>query len=56
MDSKIITPIELLKESIRNNTNLVLQGGAGSGKTETLKQYSAGLDHSGGLLSAVGVH
>ena len=38
MDSKIITPIELLKESIRNNTNLVLQGGAGSGKTETLKQ------------------
>lgn len=41
MDSKVITPIELLKECIRNNNNFVLQGGAGSGKTETLKQALA---------------
>ena len=38
MDSKVITPIESLKECIRTNNNFVLQGGAGSGKTETLKQ------------------
>jgi DNA helicase-2/ATP-dependent DNA helicase PcrA len=38
MDSEVMTPIELLKECIRNNNNFVLQGGAGSGKTETLKQ------------------
>ena len=38
MDSKIITPNESIKECIRNNNNFVLQGGAGSGKTETLKQ------------------
>lgn len=38
MDSEVITPIESLKESVRNNNNFVLQGGAGSGKTETLKR------------------
>ena len=38
MDSNIRTPLEELKECIRNNKNFVLQGGAGSGKTETLKQ------------------
>jgi len=38
MDSEVITPIESLKECVRNNKNFVLQGGAGSGKTETLKR------------------
>lgn len=38
MDSKVITPIERIKECIRKGNHFVLQGGAGSGKTETLKQ------------------
>lgn len=38
MDSKVITPIERIKECIRKGDHFVLQGGAGSGKTETLKQ------------------
>lgn len=37
MDSKI-TPIENIKACINTKKNFVLQGGAGSGKTETLKQ------------------
>lgn len=38
MDSKEIIPIEQIKNCIRNKQSFVLQGGAGSGKTETLKQ------------------
>ena len=38
MDSKVITPIERIKECIGKGNHFVLQGGAGSGKTETLKQ------------------
>lgn len=37
MDSKI-TPLNKIKICIEENQNFVLQGGAGSGKTETLKQ------------------
>lgn len=37
MDSKI-TPIEQIKTYLVDSQNFVLQGGAGSGKTETLKQ------------------
>lgn len=37
MDSKI-TPIEQIKTCLIDGENFVLQGGAGSGKTETLKQ------------------
>jgi DNA helicase II / ATP-dependent DNA helicase PcrA len=37
MDSKI-TPLDELKHCIKIGRNFVLQGGAGSGKTETLKQ------------------
>ncbi|MEX6699340.1 UvrD-helicase domain-containing protein [Peribacillus frigoritolerans] len=37
MDSKI-TPLDEIKQCIKINQNFVLQGGAGSGKTETLKQ------------------
>lgn len=37
MDSGI-TPLDKIKECIEAKTNFVLQGGAGSGKTETLKQ------------------
>ncbi|MBP2116242.1 UvrD-helicase domain-containing protein [Paenibacillus silagei] len=37
MDSKV-TPINKIKVCIERNENFVLQGGAGSGKTETLKQ------------------
>ncbi|KAA1246003.1 UvrD-helicase domain-containing protein [Aquimarina sp. RZ0] len=38
MDSKKITPLEKIVTCIKANENFVLQGGAGSGKTETLKQ------------------
>jgi DNA helicase-2/ATP-dependent DNA helicase PcrA len=38
MDSKKITPREEIEKRIRDKQNFVLQGGAGSGKTETLKQ------------------
>lgn len=38
MDSSKITPIDSIKECIKNKQNFVLQGGAGSGKTESLKQ------------------
>lgn len=37
MDSRI-TPLDKIINCIKNNRNFVLQGGAGSGKTETLKQ------------------
>lgn len=37
MDSQV-TPLDKIKESISLKKNFVLQGGAGSGKTETLKQ------------------
>ncbi len=37
MDSEI-TPLDKIKECIEARNNFVLQGGAGSGKTETLKQ------------------
>ncbi len=37
MDSKI-KPIDQIKNHIRKGQNFVLQGGAGSGKTETLKE------------------
>ncbi len=33
-----ITPIDVIKDSIKNKMSFVLEGGAGSGKTETLKQ------------------
>ena len=33
-----ITPLEHIIQCIKNKDNFVLQGGAGSGKTETLKQ------------------
>ncbi len=36
MDSKM-TPIEQIKQCIRRKQDFILQGGAGSGKTETLK-------------------
>src|SRR5690625_4833680 len=35
-----INPLDQLKECIENQQSFVLQGGAGSGKTETLKQLS----------------
>lgn len=38
MDSTKIDAFEKIKECIISNENFVLQGGAGSGKTETLKQ------------------
>lgn len=38
MDSSKIAPVDKIKECLRNKQNFVLQGGAGSGKTETLKQ------------------
>ena len=37
MDSKELNPIEKIQQCIKNHENFVLQGGAGSGKTETLK-------------------
>jgi DNA helicase-2/ATP-dependent DNA helicase PcrA len=40
MDSAI-TPLDQIKACINANQNFVLQGGAGSGKTETLKQVMA---------------
>jgi len=36
-----LTPIESIYECLRNSENFVLQGGAGSGKTETLKRTLA---------------
>ena len=36
-----LTPIESIYECLRNGENFVLQGGAGSGKTETLKRTLA---------------
>ena len=36
MDSKKITVLDEISECIKSNQNFVLQGGAGSGKTETL--------------------
>lgn len=44
MDSEI-TPLEKLKNCIKTNQNFVLQGGAGSGKTETLKQLLEFISH-----------
>lgn len=38
MDSEMTLPIDKLRECIAENNNFVLQGGAGSGKTEALKQ------------------
>ncbi len=38
-----ITPLSLVIESIESKKNFVLQGGAGSGKTETLSQLLAAL-------------
>ncbi|WP_159286504.1 UvrD-helicase domain-containing protein [Tenacibaculum maritimum] len=38
MDSEKIMVVEKIDDCISNNQNFVLQGGAGSGKTETLKQ------------------
>lgn len=38
MDSSKLTPIEEIEWCIKNKQNFVLQGGAGSGKTETLKK------------------
>ncbi|NMI05794.1 ATP-dependent helicase [Paenibacillus sp. SZ31] len=38
MDSSQLTPFIKIKKCIDENQNFVLQGGAGSGKTETLKQ------------------
>lgn len=38
MDSGRLEAFEAIKECIEKNKNFVLQGGAGSGKTETLKQ------------------
>jgi len=38
MDSKKLTPREEIEKCIKDKQNFVLQGGAGSGKTETLKQ------------------
>lgn len=38
MDSEKIMVVEKINDCISNNQNFVLQGGAGSGKTETLKQ------------------
>jgi DNA helicase-2/ATP-dependent DNA helicase PcrA len=38
MDSKELDPIEQARSCIDNNINFVLHGGAGSGKTETLKE------------------
>src|SRR5688500_2203767 len=44
MDQSVISPLDQIKECIDGNLSFVLQGGAGSGKTETLKhtiQYVA---------------
>lgn len=38
MDSGTITALDKVQTCIKDNNNFVLQGGAGSGKTETLKQ------------------
>ena len=38
MDSCRMKPLDQIKHCIENQYNFVLQGGAGSGKTETLKQ------------------
>jgi DNA helicase-2/ATP-dependent DNA helicase PcrA len=38
MDKPVIDPLDIIKECIRNAQSFVLQGGAGSGKTETLKR------------------
>lgn len=38
MDSTRLTPLDEIKECIKERKNFVLQGGAGSGKTETLKE------------------
>lgn len=38
MDSKKITALSQVSDCIKSNQNFILQGGAGSGKTETLKQ------------------
>ena len=38
MDSTRLTPLEEIKQCIKNKKGFVLQGGAGSGKTETLKR------------------
>lgn len=38
MDTGTITALDKVQACIRDNNNFVLQGGAGSGKTETLKQ------------------
>ncbi|KRF67264.1 hypothetical protein ASG99_16745 [Bacillus sp. Soil768D1] len=45
MDSGI-TSLDKIKSCIKNNQNFVLQGGAGSGKTETLKQLLEFLSES----------
>ena len=45
MDSKQkITPLDTILDCIESNKNFVLQGGAGSGKTETLKQLLSQLN------------
>ncbi len=38
MDSKKLTALDHVFSCIANNKNFVLQGGAGSGKTESLKR------------------
>lgn len=38
MDQPVSPPLEKIKECIENEQSFVLQGGAGSGKTETLKR------------------
>lgn len=38
MDKQVNTPLEKIKECIGSKQSFVLQGGAGSGKTETLKR------------------
>ena len=38
MDSARLNPLEEIKNCIRKRKDFVLQGGAGSGKTETLKK------------------
>ena len=38
MDSEKIMVVDKINECISKNQNFVLQGGAGSGKTESLKQ------------------
>ena len=40
-----LTPVEAIYDCLKNGENFVLQGGAGSGKTETLKRTLAYISH-----------